>query len=260
VDQQWQAARDDFLVPVKALSGIFRARFRDALRPTDSFADVPTAVWAQDWVVHCKAVGNGTTAFKYLAPYIFRVAISNNRILKVEDDHITFRYRASDTGQLRHCTLTAQEFIRRFLQHVLPKHFVKVRYYGFLSPSQRGQLTVIRQQLSDAASTHAVPKHAATDTRMIEPAAAAGVDEAALSLPPHADSRSATRVTEVPTPAALDTSMTSPAATGVDVAVQTVLTNSLSAETTTLHEVRCPACGRLLHRRSILLPTRGPPS
>ena len=52
-----------------------------------------------DWVVHCQAVGNGETAFKYLAPYIFRVAISNSRLLKVENDQVTFRYRASDTGQ-----------------------------------------------------------------------------------------------------------------------------------------------------------------
>jgi len=58
---------------------------------------------------------------KYLAPYIFRVAISNRRILKVEDGRVTFRYRASDTGTLRTCTLPAPEFIRRFLQHVLPK-------------------------------------------------------------------------------------------------------------------------------------------
>jgi len=127
-DQTWRPARDDFLVPVKALSGVFRARFRDALRSTELFDQVPASVWESDWVVHCKAVGNGETAFKYLAPYIFRVAISNSRLLKVENDHVTFRYRASDTGQSRTCTLAAEEFIHRFLQHVLPKGFVTVRY------------------------------------------------------------------------------------------------------------------------------------
>ena len=85
------------------------------MRPTDLFNDAPATVWEQDWVVHCQPVGRGQAAFKYLAPYIFRVAISNSRLLKVEDNHVTFRYRASDTGQPKQCTLTAQEFIRRFL-------------------------------------------------------------------------------------------------------------------------------------------------
>jgi hypothetical protein len=76
--------------------------------------------------VHCQPVGNGLTALKYLAPYIFRVPISNRRILKLTDGKVTFRYRASDTGKLRICTLPAEEFIRRFLQHVLPKGFVKM--------------------------------------------------------------------------------------------------------------------------------------
>jgi len=71
--------------------------------------------------------------WRYLAPYIFRVAISNQRILKLENGQVTFRYRATDTGRLSTCTLPALEFIRRFLQHVLPKGFVKVRYYGFLA-------------------------------------------------------------------------------------------------------------------------------
>ena len=114
-DHIWRPAREDFLLPVKALSPIFRARFREALRPTDLFNATPATVWEQDWVVHCQPVGRGQAAFKYLAPYIFRVAISNGRLLKVEDNHVTFRYRASDTDQPKQCTLTAQEFIRRFL-------------------------------------------------------------------------------------------------------------------------------------------------
>lgn len=73
--------------------------------------------------------------------------ISNNRILKLEDDQVTFRYQNSETGQTKYGTLPALEFIRRFLQHVLPKGFVKVRYYGFFSPSQRPQLQQIRQLL-----------------------------------------------------------------------------------------------------------------
>lgn len=142
--QQWVASHHNFLVPVRALSRLFRAKFRDALQKTDLFDQVPSQTWDNDWVVHCRPVGDGTHAFKYLAPYIFRVAISNNRILKVADGKVTFRYRASDTGQTRICTLTAEEFLRRFLQHVLPKGFVKVRYYGLFSPAQRYLLAILR--------------------------------------------------------------------------------------------------------------------
>jgi hypothetical protein len=162
--ETWLSTRKNFLVPVKALSKIFRAKFRDALRQTTCFADVPATVWQQEWVVHCQPVGNGVRTLKYLAPYIFRVAISNNRILKLEDGRVTFRYRTSDTGKLRTCTLSAEEFIRRFLQHVLPKGFVKVRYYGFLSSGLRRRLAAIRQQLDDPALDQPpVPEDADTD-------------------------------------------------------------------------------------------------
>ena len=86
-------------------------------------------------------------ALKYLAPYIFRVAISNSRILKLEDGQVTFRYTASDTGKTRYCTVAAEEFIRRFLQHVLPKGFVKIRYYGFFSSGNRHRLRQARHLL-----------------------------------------------------------------------------------------------------------------
>jgi hypothetical protein len=140
----WLSARSTFLVPVKALSRLIRAKFRDALKKADLFDRVPAAVWQQDWVVHCQPVGKGQAALKYLAPYIFRVAISNRRILKVTDGRVTFRYRATETGRWQRCTLGAEEFLRRFLQHVLPKGFVKVRYYGLFSPSLRHLLPIIR--------------------------------------------------------------------------------------------------------------------
>jgi hypothetical protein len=154
-DGVWRPGRSNFLLPVKALSKIFRAKFRDALRQSDLFALVPPEVWQQDWVVHCQPVGNGQLALKYLAPYIFRVAISNRRILRLADGRVTFLYRATDTGTPRICTLPAQEFIRRFLQHVLPKGFVKVRYYGFFSHSSAQRLAALRQLLGGARSTTA---------------------------------------------------------------------------------------------------------
>lgn len=144
----WRPALKSFLFPVKALSILFRAKFRDALKDTDCFADIPTDVWQKDWVVHSKPVGNGTLALKYLAPYIFRVAIGNHRILDMDDGRVTFRYRATKTGKLKTSTLPAAEFIRRFLHHVLPKGFVKVRYYGFLASGCRSRLDALHQQLA----------------------------------------------------------------------------------------------------------------
>lgn len=160
-DGTWTPSRANFLLPVHALSRLVRAKFRDALRKADPtcFAAVPPAAWEKDWVVHSQPVGRGEHALKYLAPYIFRVAIGNKRILKLADGKVTFRYRPTDTATLTTCTLPALEFIRRFLQHVLPRGFVKVRYYGFLSHSLRRKLAAIRRQLqpSDAADQNDPP-------------------------------------------------------------------------------------------------------
>ncbi len=149
-DGAWRPSRANFLLPVKALSKVMRGKFRDAFRQADAavFAQVPVEVWQQKWVVHCQPVGTGVNAVKYLAPYVFRVAISDRRIVKMDDGKVTFRYRETETGKLKICSLPAEEFIHRFLQHVLPKGFVKVRYYGFLAVGQRKRLTALREQLS----------------------------------------------------------------------------------------------------------------
>jgi hypothetical protein len=147
-EKRWVPACHDFLLPVRALSRVFRGKLRQALRRTDCYARLPANVWQQEWVVHCEGVGSGLNALQYLAPYIFRVALSNNRILKVENDCVTFRYRDTETGTEKRCTLSAEKFIHRFLQHVLPKSFVKVRYYGFFAATRRARLASVRQHLS----------------------------------------------------------------------------------------------------------------
>ena len=148
--EQWQRARNGFLVHVKPLSSLFRGKFRAALEKTVLYEQVPAEVWhaKRDWVVHCQAVGSGEAALKYMAPYIFRVAISNNRIVKVEHDQVTFRY-FDNQGKRRYCTLPVLEFMRRSLcvQHVLPKGFKKVRYYGLFSPAKRELLNRVRLRL-----------------------------------------------------------------------------------------------------------------
>ena len=146
-DSTWLPSREDFFVHVKPLSILFRAKFRDELKKTDLFLQVDPQVWSKSWVVDCEPVGSGEEAFRYLAPYIFRVAITNNRILSLEDGKVTFEYKDSSTAQMKQCTLTAEEFIRRFLQHVLPDRFIKVRSYGFLAPSNRHLLKKIKELL-----------------------------------------------------------------------------------------------------------------
>ena len=111
-------------------------------------------------------MGDGQAALKYLAPYIFRVAISNKRIVKVAEGKVTFRYTPSGSKKSKLCALPAEEFIRRFLQHVLPKGFVKVRYYGLFSPGQRVRLKQARALLVTQPTTdpQAEPEAPLTET------------------------------------------------------------------------------------------------
>ena len=185
-DQQaWLPSREDFLVHVRPLSVLFRAKFREAFRQTDMFDQAPIDVWQQDWVVHCKSVGNGQATLKYLAPYIFRVAISNRSILKAEDGQVTFRYTDRQSGESRTCSLAAEQFIHRFLQHVLPKGFVKVRYYGFFSSGNRSRLRQIRQLLGAQDAPPSVQTDPQTDARHCP--ACGGVMLLQKILPPRKD-------------------------------------------------------------------------
>jgi hypothetical protein len=146
----WRQPERDFLVPVHALSKVFRARFREALRaPQPKLAQhVPAALWRKPWVVHSQPVGSGAQALRYLSRYLYRVALANAAILHADAHRVSFRYRDSAARRPRTCTLPPQEFLRRFLQHVLPKGFVKVRYYGLHHPARRADLTLIRAALA----------------------------------------------------------------------------------------------------------------
>lgn len=159
--REWLAARQDFLVPVKALSTIFRAKFRDALKKTPAlYAQVPPETWERAWVVHAEPVGSGQQALKYLAPYIFRVALSNQRLLKLAEGHVTFQYKDAKTNTLNTPLLPVEEFIRRFLQHVLPPRFIKVRYDGFLSSRNRHRLVMLNDLLNVKPVETPQPPHA----------------------------------------------------------------------------------------------------
>jgi hypothetical protein len=134
--ENWLPSGDDFFVPVKAASIIYRAKFKQFMEDIGLIDRIPAVVWTKKWVVHSKAVGDGRKALRYLAPYVYRVAISNRRIVKCEPGpdglgRVSFTYRASGSQDYQLMTVTADEFIRRFLQHVLPRGFQKVRHFGF---------------------------------------------------------------------------------------------------------------------------------
>jgi hypothetical protein len=141
---RWLPSRADFLVPVRALSIVFRAKFRDLLEREGLLDRVDPAVWGRDWVVHSQAAGDGRATLRYLAQYVFRVAIGDHRIVSCDDGRVTFRYRRVGSNRPRTMTLEAREFLRRFLQHVLPAGFQKVRHYGFLSPNSGTSLEAVR--------------------------------------------------------------------------------------------------------------------
>jgi len=140
-DQEWLPARKNYLVPVKALSKIFRGMFRDMVPKELPALMIPKVAWIKEWVVYCKpALQGADKVLTYLGRYVHRIAISNSRILSIEDGKVTFRYQQCGDSQWKTMTLPANEFMRRFLQHVLPKGTHKVRYYGLWSPANRSRL------------------------------------------------------------------------------------------------------------------------
>jgi len=149
-DRQWHASSPGFYLPVRALSVIFRGKFRDAMAAQGLLGDIPSQTWDTEWNVNCQAVGDGQATLAYLARYVFKVAISEQRIVSIDDQQVTFRYRKVHSNRPRTMTLPIAEFMRRFLQHVLPTGFVKVRYFGFLSPNCAVPLEEVKARIERA--------------------------------------------------------------------------------------------------------------
>jgi len=144
----WHPARRKFLVPIKALAKLVRGKFRALLRRKRPELDSPDAVWRSRWILHVTAWGTGAQAvLDYLARYVFRIALTNARIAGLDDQTVTIQYKERKTGRQRTCRLSGDEFMRRFLQHVLPRGFHKVRYCGLWHPAQRHNVARIRQML-----------------------------------------------------------------------------------------------------------------
>jgi hypothetical protein len=152
--RQWIApTHPAFLVPVQALSVIVRAKMCATLKRAGLLGQVSPAVWTTPGVVHAQPAGNGARVLDYLARYLFRVAISNSRLEQIDDDQVTVRYRDNRTQAIRRATLSGVEFLRRFLQHVLPHRCAKVRYYGLWSATRRADLDHARTLLEAERAT-----------------------------------------------------------------------------------------------------------
>jgi len=158
---RWVSCRRGFFLPVRVLSRVFRGKYLALLRQAaeqgklgwsspEAFRDWVAPLCAREWVVYAKPpFGGPKRVLKYLARYTHRVAISNHRLVSLDDGRVTFRYKDyADDHRSKTMSLPADEFLRRFLQHVLPRGFVKVRHYGLLANRHReDRLKVCRRLL-----------------------------------------------------------------------------------------------------------------
>lgn len=180
---RWIPGRDRFFLPVKVLSRVFRGKFvaklrmafhRGELRFPGRLADLaePAAfrtwlrrLYRHDWVVYAKPpFGGPIHVLHYLARYTHRVAISNHRLVAVTENAVTFRWKDyAHGGQSRTMTVSAVEFLRRFFLHILPKGFVRIRFFGFLAHRRRAQdLTACRRVLATVAQRPTVAADTST--------------------------------------------------------------------------------------------------
>ena len=149
--KQWVPARQaDWLLPVAKLAAAFRRRLEEALHASAPalHAAVPAGVWRRPWVAHSQPAGSGANVVRYLARYVGRTAISDERVVSADDQTVTFRYTDSATQQRRQGTLSAAEFLRRYLQHVLPPGQHRVRYFGWLHPARQARRLLVETLLA----------------------------------------------------------------------------------------------------------------
>jgi hypothetical protein len=169
---QWIRAPSHFFLPVRVLSRVFRGKFIAGLKRAflrkqlvffghyeplaneRAFAAFLRALFQQDWVVYSKPpFGGPEHVLQYLARYTHRVAISNHRLLSVDDSRVTFQWKDyAHHSKSRSMTLTLEEFLRRFLQHILPKGFPRIRYFGWMAHRRRRVLLPVCRALLHAPS------------------------------------------------------------------------------------------------------------
>ena len=134
----WHPARPSYLAPEAAIAKLVCGKLRAWFAQKRPDLMVPATAWTTPWVVRITPWGEGEEAvLRYLARYVFRIAITNSRIVALNEHTVSFRYKHRQSNRWRICTLDGAEFMRRFLQHVLPKGLHKVRYFGLWHPSKR---------------------------------------------------------------------------------------------------------------------------
>jgi hypothetical protein len=180
--KSWRDARNKFLIPAPLLSKAIAIEFRRRLEKKHPalFHQCEYAIWHKPWNSFIKAYGEKQDAvMKYLSRYVFRIAITNARLISMDETHVTFRYKDHDTGEMRVCRLDGVEFLRRYLTHVLPRGFHKVRYYGLWHHSRRKQAA--RAWLLLTLAKPAGDNGKITITELIE-ALSRSVDEASVPM------------------------------------------------------------------------------
>jgi hypothetical protein len=149
-DGKWRSSRLSVFVPEQVLEAIFKKRLRTKLQQAGLLKQVPAALWRGRFVVNSKAIGNGEHALKYLAPYVTRGCVANWRVStcneadRIEDASLTLQVKRSGTKRYRGQRMSVTEFIRRWLLHVLPCGFHRIRHYGFLNAHSKRSLEEVR--------------------------------------------------------------------------------------------------------------------
>ena len=167
-DGKWQSSRKKFFIPVKVMSKLFRGKFLSALSKMRNeiqgleddcvWQTTANTLYAKDWYVYCKRpFKTSRSVLQYLGRYTHRIAISNHRILSIHDDKVSFKWRDyKNASKEKVMTLTADEFIRRFLLHILPPGFTKIRHYGFLASAVKKKKLALCRKLTGAKITEKV--------------------------------------------------------------------------------------------------------
>ena len=173
---QWRNSRKKFFLPVKVLSAKFRGKFLSFLRKADlrfggsvenlnnqqMFDAFINGLYKKNWITYCKPpFQNASKVIQYLGRYTHRVAVSNNRILKLENGMVSFRWRDyRDGNKVKVMAVTAVEFIRRFMLHILPPGFHKIRHYGILAPKGKAGRIAFCRKLTNTAFAQRAPRGA----------------------------------------------------------------------------------------------------
>ena len=165
---KWRNSKKKFFIPVKVLSRKFRGKFlyylkkekvefygkNEYLNNKQNFDELMSKMYNKEWISYCKPpFENAKSVIKYLGRYTHRVAISNERIVSEENGEVTFKYRDyKDNNKMKEMTLKAEEFIRRFLMHILPPGFMKIRHYGLLGNRNKKTKLAVCKKLTNTTS------------------------------------------------------------------------------------------------------------